>query len=241
MTPKYCTFPVFSPTETKALWSRKMKHRSSHVPKSWKKLRISRRLGGRSPWNQHLCFVSGGVREKVFRKSARNHLFSKNTFTRRDHETLEWCFWCFFSSQFCENGAQWIWRFARPVEKKCKKLAKSTIFWRTKTLKNSNFLVILEFYRKKKLRYFRLIFGNLSGEFQHFSHFFYLKAQQLFSMVKFEFFLTLEAVVRAEKQHRKNGNCLIPRVGWRQMRGFHHFFNFFEKRGPKWSKFQKLL
>ena len=180
MCPKHCTFPDFYPTETKALWSRKMKHRSSHVPKSWKKLRISRRLRGRSPWNQHLCFVSGGVREKVFRKSARNHLFSKNTFTRRDHETLEWCFGGFFSSRFCENVAQWIWRFARPAEKKCKKLAKSTIFWRTKTLKNSNFWVILEFYRKKKLRYFRLIFGNLFENFQTFFTFFLLEGSATF-------------------------------------------------------------
>ena len=241
MSPKYCTFPDFYPTETKVLWSRKMKHRSSHVPKSWKKLRISRRLRGRSPWNQHLCFVSGGVREKVFRKSARNHLFSKNTFTRRDHETLEWCFWGFFQVNFAkmEHNGFGVSRGLR--KKSAKSLQKAPSFEEQKLWKTPTFWSFWNFTERKNF----VIFGWFSeispGNFQHFSHFFYLKAQQLFSMVKFEFFLTLEAVVRAEKQNRKNGNCLIPRVGWRQMRGFHHFFNFFEKMGPKWSKFQKLL
>ena len=126
-------------------------------------------------------------------------------------------------------------------KKSAKSLQKAPSFEEQKLWKTSTFWSFWNFTERKNFVIFGWFSETFSKNFKHFSHFFYLKAQQLFSMVKFEFFLTLEAVVSAEKQNRKNENCLIPRVGWRQIRGFHHFFNFFEKRGPKWSKFQKLL
>ena len=118
----------------------------------------------------------------------------------------------------------------KKVQKACKKhhLLKN---------KNSEKLQLLGHFGilpKEKTSLFSVDFRKPFRKISNIFHiFFYLKAQQLFSMVKFEFFLTLEAVVRAEKQNHKNENCLIPRVGWRQMRGFHHFFSFLEKKGVR--------
>ena len=136
-------------------------------------------------------------------------------------------FSCFFSSRFCENGAQWIWRFARPVEKNAKSLQKAPSFEEQKLWKTPTFWSFWNFTERKNFVIFGWFSETFSKNFKHFSQLFYLKAQQLFSMVKFECFLTLEAVVRAEKQNRKNENCLIPRVG----------FQLFWK---KWSEMIKI-
>ena len=155
---------------------------------------------------------------------------------RRVDETSEECFLCFFSRCVSQNGAKRRYRFGRRVAEKVKKVAKNIIFWRTKTVKTSTFWSFWNFTERKNVFIFGWFLETFSKYFKHFSHFFYLKAQQLFSMIKFGFFLTLEAVVRAEIQNHENGNCLIPRVGWRQMRGFHHFFHFFGKKGSEMIK-----
>ena len=160
---------------------------------------------------------------------------------RRVDETSEECFLCFFSRCVSQNGAKRRYRFGRRVAEKVKKVAKNIIFWRTKTVKTSTFWSFWNFTERKNV-FLLGWFLEMSPEiFQLFSSFFYLRAHQLFSVVKFNFFLTLGDVVRAEIQNHKNWKCLISRVGWRQMRGFEHFSTFLQKSAPKRSKIPKLL
>ena len=149
---------------------------------------------------------------------------------RRVDETSEECFLCFFHVVFRKMEqnedivSEGVWL------KRWKKLQKTSFFEEQKLWKPLLFghFGILP----KSTNFFVLAwFLEMSPEiFQLFSSFFYLRAHQLFSVVKFRFFLDLWAVVSAELQIHKNWNCLISRVGWRQMRGFEHFFNFFAKK-----------
>ena len=70
----HCDFPISSPTETKAWkWTATFDKRL----KKYKRTRFPRKLGRRSPWNEHFDFVSRSLRKKEFGKFAWINFFQE--------------------------------------------------------------------------------------------------------------------------------------------------------------------
>ena len=172
--------------------------------KSCKKLIISRRLGERSPWNQHFVFVSRRVRKNEFGKLAWNHIFSEilRVFLSMKRSIGVFCVFLQVDFAKIEQNED---RVLRGVSQKtCKKLQKTPLFEEQKRWKTCHFGSFWTFIERKN--FFILgRFLEISLEiFQFFSHFNYLRAHKLFFGGKIHIFLILGAGVRAEVQNHKN-------------------------------------
>ena len=188
----HCDFPISSPTEIKASGFGKMNCHLWQAPKKYKRTRFPRKLGRRSPWNEHFDFVSRSLRKKKIGKLAWNQLFPRMWAAVEVHETFGWCIFQFFSCWVDPNRAKLSHRFARSSQPKVKKVVKIIKFWWPKIEKWWSFCSFWIFPKVYKLLYLAWIFGNLSESFSNFFHFFNLQGLGRFSSGQIHVFSCFE-------------------------------------------------
>ena len=181
MSPKHRYFPISSPTEIKASGFGEMNCHLWQAPKKLKITRFSRKLGRRSPWNEHFDFVSRSLRKKEFRELARIQLFGRMWAAVEVHETFKCCFPHFFSCWVDPNRAKLSHRFARSNPIKVKRVVKIITFWWPKVAKLLFILFILDFPQSVQTSLFCMDFRkSLRKFFQLFSLFCSARSTEVF-------------------------------------------------------------